>query len=82
MKLNLRNGTRVIGGAFAGCEIFCKLNSGLVNLSFEDFASWTLFLQVEILLCFSGLFSFFDYLRLSSNSFEVPPNFDHPKSIS
>ena len=78
----MRNGTRVLGGAFAGFEIFHKLNSGLANLSFEDFTSWTLFSQVEILLYFSGFFSFFGSLRLSSNSFEVPPNFDHPKSLS
>ena len=81
-KMNLQNGTRVPGGAFAGCENFCKLNSGLANLSFEDFASWPPFSQVEILLCFSGFFSFFGSLRLSSNSFKVPPNFDHPKSLS
>ena len=79
--MNLRNGTRVPGGAFAGCENFHKLNSGLVNLSFEDFASWPPFSQVEILLCFSSLFSF-GFLRLSSTSFEVPLNFDHPKSLS
>ena len=40
------------------------------------------FSQIEILLCFLGFFSFFGSLRLSSNSFEVPPNFDHPKSLS
>ena len=40
------------------------------------------FSQIEILLCISGFFSFFGSLRLSSNSFEVPPNFDHPKSLS
>ena len=72
---------------------FRKLNSRLANLSFEDFASWpsfsqvgisqlAKFLQVQILLCFSGFFSFFGSLRLSSNSLEVPPNFDHPKSLS
>ena len=82
LKLNLRNGTSVPGGSYAGYENFHKLNSGLANLSFEDFASWTLFSQVEILLCFLGLFSFFGFLRLSSNSFEVPHNFDHPKNLS
>ena len=39
-KVNLRNGTCVPGGDFVGCENFRKLNSGLANLSFEDFASW------------------------------------------
>ena len=39
------------------------------------------FSQIEILLYFSGFFSFFGSLRLFSNSFEVPPNFDHPKSL-
>ena len=34
------------------------------------------------IVCFSGFFSFFGSLRYSSNSFEVPPSFDHPKSIS
>ena len=82
LKLNLQNDTRVLGDAFAGYENFRKLNSGLANLSFEDFVSYTLFSQVELLLCFSGFFSFFDSLRLSSNSFEVPPNFDHPKNLS
>nr|CAN83616.1 hypothetical protein VITISV_011369 [Vitis vinifera] len=47
-KMNLRNGTRVPEGAFAGCENFRKLNSGLANLSFEDFASWPSFSQVGI----------------------------------
>ena len=28
-KMNLRNGTCVPGGAFAGCKNFWKLNSGL-----------------------------------------------------
>ena len=37
--LNLRNGTHMPGGTFADCENFRKLNSGLVKLSFEDFAS-------------------------------------------
>ena len=36
------------GGAFIGCENFRKLNSGIANLSFEDFASWFPFSQVEI----------------------------------
>ena len=53
LKLNLQNDTRVLGDAFAGYENFRKLNSGLANLSFEDFASWPPFSQVEILLCFS-----------------------------
>ena len=51
LKLNLRNGTRVPGAAFTGCENFRKLNSGLANLSFEDFASWPPFSQVGISTC-------------------------------
>ena len=47
-KMNLRNGTCVPGGAFAGYKNFRKLNSGLANLSFEDFASWPSFSKVGI----------------------------------
>ena len=39
-KMNLQNGTLVPRGTFAGYKNFRKLNSGLANLSFEDFASW------------------------------------------
>ena len=86
--LNLRNGTLMPRRCFAACENFRKLNSGLVKLSFEDFASWPPFSQVgprfhKLEVCyvfqaFSPSLVLYGFPPIPLN----PPDFDHSKSLS
>ena len=83
--LKMRNGTRVPRGCFVAAKIFAtwlfnlqifsQVDPHFRNLIFQ----LAKFSQVKKIPLF---FSFFGSLWLPSTSFEIPPDFDHSKSLS